>query len=195
MFKKFMIGTAIGLGVAAVTAGVTCTALYFTVWKDQGKKQEQEVSKEQVAFTEALNSSTFTKPLAFTLEVAKQENQEEAIIATLQTKWSGKANPIQIKQVGNEYVVTLNKNTNTYTNNIYSKVWANILEESENADFKNIKQVGYGFRLVKQSDTQYQLVPTYTQVNFETKPTWLEKDSFRVSLLSNKDLVSQITIA
>lgn len=163
----------------------------FTI---SGFKDEKEKLKQD--FITALENSTFTKPIKFALEVAKAEQQEATIITALQTKWSGKANAITIKKVGSEHVVTLNSNTNTYTNNIYSKVWKDIQAESENADFKNIKQVSYGFRITKVNDTQYQLVPTYTQVAFATQPTWLDEnqESVRVSLLKNKALISTITV-
>lgn len=203
MFKNKIFKIAISfIATAAVATTATCTALYFTKWKNQdpddqnkpGENKPPLPSLDKENFEKALNDSSFFKPLVFTLEVGKNENQEQVIIESLQTKWSGKANPIQIKQVGSEYVVSLNQNTNTYTNNIFGKVWADIMQESENADFKNIKQVGYGFRLVKQDEAAYQLVPTYIQVSFETKPAWLDKDSFRLSLLSNKDLISTINI-
>lgn len=204
MFKKIMIGSAIGLGVAAVAAGVTCTALYFTKWKDQGKNQEPEISLKpeisegQIAFMEALENSTFTKPLQFTLnDVPKQENQEEAIIAELQKKWGGSGAKQNLEPKNGIYQVTLSQGWNRYTNKIYKKDWADILKESENADFKNISKVVYGFTLEKKNETTYELVPKYIQAFFETKtkPTWLEKPYTEwVKLSSNKALVSTITI-
>lgn len=198
--KKILIGLSVGLGVVAVTTTVTLTTIHFV--KKNKKPQTpslpsgDEKEKLKQEFMTALENSTFTKPIKFDLEVTKVDNQVEAIIAALQTKWSGKANLISIKQVGSEYVVTLNSNTNTYTNNIFKNVWANILDESDNIDFKNIKQVNYGFRIVQQNDSHYKLVPTYTQVAFVTKPTWLDEnqESVRVSLLKNKDLISTINI-
>lgn len=192
MLKKLMIGTSITLGTAAVVAGATVTTLYFTKWKKAQDEQAKLTDKEN--FEKAVNASAFVKPTVFTLDIAENDNQIMAIINTIKYKWSGSADPIKIHGSGPGYVVNLNKNTNTYTKNIFSKVWKDIMDEVDNKDFKNIKQVSYGFQIFKTNETYY-LRPQYVQFSFNEKPSWLEKeDSFRVALYTNKDLLSTINI-
>lgn len=192
--------------------------LKFRIIAEKSYDQDGQINKEPIdiqivitgfsetsklEFVEKIESSNLINPQKFTNTSSKyinlansaisEEGQKDAILSYLKSKTSSN----NINLAGNNiYTISMSSGTNTIFNKIFGNNWTDIFTNNDNKDLKNVKQLIFGFKiLVKTSNLEkdgvavYTIEPSYLQFSFESKPQWLDGNSYRYSLSSRSYLL------
>ena len=192
--------------------------LKFRIIAEKSYDQDGQINKEPIdiqivitgfsetsklEFVEKIESSNLINPQKFTNTSSKhinlanstisEEGQKDAILNYLKSKTSSN----NINSAGNNiYTISMSSGTNTIFNKIFGNNWTDIFTNNDNKDLKNVKQLIFGFKiLVKTSNFEkggvavYTIEPSYLQFSFESKPQWLDGNSYRYSLSSRSYLL------